>query len=67
MKHVGRNLDGRFQHESPPRHAWMRHNKRGRVDHRVAIQQQIEVERSRRPAVRSHAAQFILDLQKARK
>ena len=60
MNHLAGDLDRRLQHEPAKRHPRMRHRERGRVDDRVAVQQQIEVERAICPSARAARGRAVI-------
>ena len=51
VTHLRRDLRGRLQHERPKRHPRMRQREHRRFAHFVAVEQQVDIERPRRPAL----------------
>ncbi len=62
MLHVGPNLCPRFEDEAAEGHARVRQRQLGSVDHEVVVEQQVEIERPRRPAAFTRAAGGGFDL-----
>ena len=58
VDHRRGDLGGRLEDEPPPRHPRMRHPQERGLDHHSVIEQQIEVQRSRAPAVAADPAQL---------
>src|SRR5687767_7583879 len=60
---VRRNLRQRFEDEPPFAETRMRDDQSGFIDHRVAIEDEIKIERSRRSSVRTRPAEGLFDLE----
>ena len=62
VSHIWRYLRGRFEDEAAEGHAGVRQRQLRRVDHQVVVEQEIEIERSGRPAAFARAAGGGFDL-----
>jgi len=61
MHHVGRDLDGALKYEFSKRHARMGDDQVISFNHLIAKQQNIQIDRPRRPSVRPYTPKFRFD------